>query len=109
MTNLEYIRTLDAEKMVEMLLSEDCPYCIGKLNCRGDLNCNEGVLAWLQQEHIEEPKLIDSNKLINDIECVKFCNSKYCNLFDDDVCGVRNCRAAITNYIKAMEGASDEM
>ena len=109
MTNLEYIKTLDADKMAEMLLTGDCPYCIYRLDCRGDCDCKEGVLAWLKQEYIEPPKMVDSNEIIKGIERGIYCKSSYCKLaVYGNSCEGAECITAIKNYIKAMEGVKNE-
>ncbi len=109
MTNLEYIRTLNLEELVEMLLSEDCPYCIHRFDCRGDLNCNEGILAWLKQEHEEPPKLVNANEIVKGIERAVYCKPAYCDLVTYGVsdCEGRECVVAIKNYIKTIEGVSN--
>ena len=57
MTNLEWLRTLPAEKLVNFL-RESCRTCIHYCNCstKDEYDCRESKVAWLIQEHKEELK-----------------------------------------------------
>lgn len=57
MTNLEWMRTLPAEKLVGFL-KESCRTCIHYGNCRTEdsYDCSEGKVAWLNREYKKELK-----------------------------------------------------
>lgn len=58
MTNLEWIKTLDEEGMINILCSDyGCPYCADDGAARGSVcsfDCKKGVTEWLRAEHKEE-------------------------------------------------------
>lgn len=57
MTNLEWIQTqATKEQIAQMLDRISCETCAFEKTCnmatlhRGEINCNDGILAWLAQE-----------------------------------------------------------
>lgn len=55
MTNLEWLRTLPAEQLVDFL-KPSCNLCIHWGNCTEDYDCIESKVAWLNAEHKEKLK-----------------------------------------------------
>lgn len=58
MTNLEWIKTLDEENMINILCSDyRCPCCAEDDTTKGSFcsfDCKKGVTEWLRAEHKEE-------------------------------------------------------
>ena len=58
-TNREYLATLSNEELAELLGKQDCQVCIYKdIDCYRpsdkEYDCVEGILQWLNAEHIDE-------------------------------------------------------
>lgn len=58
MTNLEYLRTLEAEELAQVLRGDECETCTyveeTHMTCCG--NCRDGFIEWLKQERDPELK-----------------------------------------------------
>lgn len=57
MTNLEYLRTLEAEELAQVIRGGECETCVfsGKSICCGG-SCDDGFIEWLKQEQKPELK-----------------------------------------------------
>ena len=55
MTNIEWLRTLSADELVDFI-NPSCNMCIYYGNCPEDCPCIEGKVKWLNAEHKPELK-----------------------------------------------------
>ena len=52
MTNIEWVRTLSADELVDFI-SPSCNMCIHGGNCTKDCSCIEGKVKWLNENHAQ--------------------------------------------------------
>lgn len=55
MTNLEWLRTLSADELVDFI-NPSCNMCIHGGNCTKDCSCVEGKVKWLNEERVSKIK-----------------------------------------------------
>ena len=58
MTNYDWLKTLSVEDLAE-IIRHKCRLCIfynDDCSCGGELDCIEGISAWLREEHKEKHK-----------------------------------------------------
>lgn len=83
MTNLEWLRTLSAEELVDFI-NPSCNMCIHGGNCTKDCNCVEGKVEWLNEEHVPKIKpcancggkaifVVDPMRINPELGCVQCC------------------------------------
>lgn len=95
MTNLEWMRTLSANELVDFLSGKSCRMCAYCDDCtEGNHNCTRGKVKWLNSEHKEELKpcpfcgsknvYIHSQDGYADKTTIIFCNDCKSTVFVED-------------------------